>query len=52
MMKRSENKEPTIIDNVVKDCSVCDGSGWDFKDRPPPFPKCPKCNLSTNKWWT
>ena len=47
-MKRLEKNEPTIVDGVVKDCPVCDGTGWDFKDKPPPFPRCPECNLDTN----
>ncbi len=25
------------------DCNICDDSGWDFKDRGPPFPPCCEC---------
>jgi len=26
-----------------KECDICEGHGWDFKDKPPPYPPCPKC---------
>ncbi len=26
-----------------KECPTCEGHGWDFKDRKPPYPPCPKC---------
>jgi len=26
-----------------KTCSTCEGSGWAFKDRKPPYPPCPDC---------
>ena len=25
-----------------KECKTCEGCGWDFKDKPPPYPPC-KC---------
>ena len=32
---RDEDTEPAI-----KQCIRCDGTGWDFKEKDPPFPKC------------
>jgi len=39
---KDEDTEPSI-DVKDKGCPECDGTGWIFKDRNPPFPKCPKC---------
>ena len=35
--------------NNKSNCSVCEDTGWDFKDKPPPFPKCPKCSPERKK---
>ncbi len=32
---KDEDTEPTI-----EQCVKCDGTGWDFKDKSPPFPEC------------
>ena len=32
---RDEDTEPTLVK-----CKKCDGTGWNFKDRSPPFPRC------------
>ena len=25
-------------------CSTCEGTGWDFKGKPPPYPPCKDCD--------
>jgi hypothetical protein len=35
MRNQNELGEPDI-----SKCTKCEGSGWDFKGRPPPYPKC------------
>jgi len=32
---KDQDTEPTI-----KKCVKCEGTGWDFKDKSPPFPEC------------
>jgi hypothetical protein len=40
---KDDDTEPSISEITNKDCLECDGTGWSFKNRKPPFPKCPKC---------
>ena len=37
---KDEDTEPNII---KKKCTECDGTGWAFKNRNPPFHKCSLC---------
>ncbi len=32
---KDEDTEPTIIT-----CKICEGEGWDFKNKKPPYSKC------------
>jgi len=27
-----------------KECPTCEGTGWDFKDKKPPYPPCTDCD--------
>ena len=32
----------SLHEDTKKECPICEGCGWDFKDKPPPYPPC-KC---------
>ena len=40
---KDEDTEPSIKKINRKRCMTCHGTGWVFKDREPPFPKCIEC---------
>ena len=39
---KDEDSEPSMNTKDTK-CLECDGTGWIFKNKTPPFPKCPQC---------
>ena len=41
---KDNDTEPTLNNKKNTKCSECEGTGWNFRNKKPPFPKCSLCS--------